>query len=95
MPSHRVTDREVWRVRIPEHEIERESAIPRRRPSVLAYRIEECVSEQHVQTRQVAIMRAVLEAHVRAEVPAWKPYMRQTYRLASAERVTVSVGVPR
>lgn len=74
---------------IPEHVIKRPGALS------AYYRVDACVSEQHVKSRRVAITRAVLEVHVRAEVPAWRPYMRQTYRLASAKRVTVSVGVPR
>lgn len=64
----------TWRVTVPEHQIDR-------------YEIPAATHYVVTEDRDIALEHATLRSHVRAEVPPWKPYFRQTLVLCQAERV--------
>lgn len=81
----RLGERDAWRVVIPEHTIER-STLGGVRLIGPAYEIPASEQTRFEVDEQSAISLAVLDAHVRAGVPPWLPYRRETTARATAVR---------
>lgn len=77
MPKRVLTARDVWRVLVPSHTVAGRYPVP------------ESVEVRYESDRRAAVAHAVRTAHIRAEVPPWKPFLRETARLVSVERGVV------
>jgi hypothetical protein len=47
---------------------------------------------QFERTRRVAIILAVTAAHVEADVPRWRPYLRETAQLCRVEKIMATAA---
>lgn len=87
MSRRRLGEKSAWRVTIPAHTIQV------RAPLTGTYHVAACSVLQFERARASAIEIASRAAHVRASVPAWLPYLRQTIAVAQAQRCIVDLEV--
>jgi hypothetical protein len=44
------------------------------------------------QSKRTAVKMAVTDAHIAAEVPQWRPYLRETARICTVERTIATAA---